>query len=102
MKRLTCGNGPEMTVTTVPEHTHRREWPARRVAAGALTAVLAAVTAVFAPHKASVARLWDMPLTVAGLGCIDAAFFTWHLMAGLLVLGASLIVLNELTAEDRA
>lgn len=52
------------------------------------------------PHQASIANLWNVPFTVAGLGCADYAAF--HVSAGLgwLVTGASLVLIEHLIADD--
>lgn len=59
-----------------------------------------AAAVALAPHRASLRRLADMPLAVAGTGCIDfAAFHVTHAL-GWLVLGASLWVVEHLIADD--
>lgn len=65
----------------------------------ALAAVLTAARAVLAPHRVSLAKLWDMPLAVLGTGCVDFAAFHWHVL-GWLVTGASLWIWNEILADD--
>lgn len=53
-----------------------------------------------APGAAPLARLAQMPLTLAGIGCIDAAAFVGDTIAGLVVTGLSLIGLEYLIADD--
>lgn len=48
---------------------------------------------------APVARLLEMPLMVAGLGCVDAGAFVGNEIAGLVVTGLSLIGLEYLIAD---
>ena len=45
-------------------------------------------------------RLAEIPLTVAGIGCIDAAAFEGGLIAGLVVTGLSLVGLEYLIADS--
>lgn len=49
---------------------------------------------------APVARLLEMPLMVAGLGCVDVGAFVGNEIAGLVVTGLSLIGLEYLIADD--
>jgi hypothetical protein len=53
-----------------------------------------------APAAAPLTRLAQMPLTLAGIGCIDAAAFVGDTIAGLVVTGLSLIGLEYLIADD--
>lgn len=62
-------------------------------------AVLAARTAV-RPHRTALRRLTDIPLTLAGLSCVDFAAFHLPHGWGWLVTGVSLIVLEHLIADD--
>lgn len=55
---------------------------------------------VLTPHKAALRRLADIPLTVAGLGCLDAAVWQWHGTAGLALLCPVLMYLEHLIADD--
>lgn len=55
---------------------------------------------LFAPAAAPLAKVAEIPLTVAGLGCIDAAAFVGTPIAGLVVTGLSLIGLEYLIADD--
>jgi hypothetical protein len=48
---------------------------------------------------APVRNLCQMPLTIVGAGCIDAAAFVGCTIAGLVVTGVSLIVLELLIAD---
>jgi hypothetical protein len=47
------------------------------------------------------ARVAEIPLTVAGLGCIDAAAFVGNTIAGLVVTGLSLIGLEYAIADEQ-
>jgi hypothetical protein len=71
-----------------------------RFAASVKASAAAAAGRVLTPHRASLRRLADIPLTVAGLGCIDAAAFTGNEIAGLVVTGFSLILTEHLIADD--
>lgn len=53
-----------------------------------------------APATPLLAKLAEIPLTVAGIGCIDAAAFVGDTIAGLVVTGLSLIGLEYLLADD--
>ena len=52
------------------------------------------------PHKAALANLLHMPLTVAGVSVIDFAAFHISHGWGFLVTGVSLIVLEHLIADE--
>lgn len=65
----------------------------------ALHAALAPLRFIVVPHRVALARLLDMPLAVAGTGCIDFAAFHFHVL-GWVVTGASLWVLEALIADD--
>jgi hypothetical protein len=56
-------------------------------------------SAVVTPHKASVRRLADRPLSVLGTGGIDFAAFHVNHGVGWLVLGVSLWVIEHLIAD---
>lgn len=62
--------------------------------------IASAAGKVLSPHKASLLRLTDIPLTVAGAGCIDAAAFAGNLIAGLVVTGITLILIEHAIADD--
>lgn len=88
---------PIVTVLAQPQRT-----PARigRVSRAAVTAVIGCVLAAVAPHRASLRRLADIPLTVAGAALFDASFFQLgSLFAGLIVTGISLVVLEQMIAD---
>lgn len=53
------------------------------------------------PHKAALANLKAIPLTVAGAGCVD--FSAFHLAHGWgwLVTGISLVLLEHIIADDQ-
>lgn len=71
-----------------------------RALAAALGVVQAVAIRSVTPHKASIARLADIPLTVAGIGCIDFAAFHYVHMLGWLVTGLSLVLLEHLIADE--
>ena len=62
----------------------------------------AGASAVVAPHKASLRRLADIPLSVAGTAGIDFAAFHISHGWGFLVTGASLFVLEHMIADPDA
>jgi len=92
-----------LALSAVPAHTHHRSpWlgPALRRAGGVLGVLLTAVKIAARPHKASLARLWDIPLTVLGVAGIDfAAFHAGHGW-GWLVTGVSLVVVENMIADE--
>ena len=53
------------------------------------------------PHRAALATLKDIPLTVAGIAGIDFAAFHYVHMIGWAVTGVSLIVLEHIIADDQ-
>ena len=59
-----------------------------------------AVRAVVAPHRASLARLWDIPLTVLGTAGIDFASFHVNHGVGFLVTGLSLLVIEHMISDS--
>jgi hypothetical protein len=63
------------------------------------SAVTKAAKAAVTPHKASLARLADMPLTVLGTGGVDFAAFHVAHGWGWLVTGVSLMVVEHLIAD---
>ena len=52
------------------------------------------------PHKAALANLKDMPLTVLGVAGVDFAAFHYVHMIGWLVTGISLIVVEHIIADE--
>ena len=72
----------------------------RRAVVAALGVVKAVAIGAVAPHKASLARLADIPLTVAGVGCIDFAAFHLGHGWGWLVTGLSLVLLEHVISDD--
>ena len=97
-----------MALSAVPAHTHHRPpWlgPVLRRLGGhggvVLGVLVAAVKIAAAPHKASLARLWDIPLTVMGAGCMDFAAFHLAHGWGWLVTGVSLVLVEHLIADER-
>lgn len=86
----------------VMAHDGARRMPPRILAV--LTVLMGVVMGVaqkaVAPHKASIANLKAIPLTVAGTGCIDfAAFHVGHGW-GWLVTGVSLVLLEHIIADS--
>jgi hypothetical protein len=72
-----------------------------RQLAGPIASVVAfVVTSGIKPHKASLKRLADMPLTVVGTGAVDFAAFHVAHGWGWLVTGVSLMVLEHLIADS--
>lgn len=55
---------------------------------------------IASPHRAALANLASIPLTVAGIGCVDAGVFVANTIAGLLVTGVSLILLEHAIADE--
>lgn len=72
----------------------------RRALSAAWSAASRAVSAVVAPHKASLVRLTEMPLVVLGTGLIDWSAFHVDQGVGLLVTGVSLWIVEHLIADD--
>jgi hypothetical protein len=56
--------------------------------------------AALTPHKASLARLADMPLAVIGTGLIDWSAFRVDQGVGLLATGISLWIVEHLIADS--
>lgn len=61
---------------------------------------VSAIRKALSPHRASLIRLAEMPLTVMGAGCIDAAAFAGDLIAGLVITGISLILVEHMIADE--
>lgn len=55
-----------------------------------------------APHKAALGRLWEMPLTLIGIGCVDYAAFLTDQPLGWLVTGLSAMGVEFLIADGDA
>lgn len=53
------------------------------------------------PHRAALANLKDMPLTVLGTGSVDFAAFHYVHMIGWLVTGVSLFVVEHVIADEK-
>ncbi len=69
--------------------------------------VTAAISTVYmlakllvSPHKAAFANLRSIPLTVAGVACIDYASFHLGSGWGWLVTGISLMIVEAMIADD--
>jgi hypothetical protein len=95
-----------LSTTTLPvaEHADYRQprvGPAvRRIGSVVSGVLLSVVRVVAAPHKASLARLWDIPLTVTGAGFVDFAAFHVAHGWGWLVTGLSLVVIEHLISDE--
>jgi hypothetical protein len=72
----------------------------RRTGSRLVTSLAAAAGKILSPHRASLAVLLSIPLTLAGAGCIDAAAFAGNTIAGLVVTGISLMWLESVIAAD--
>lgn len=81
---------------------HRRDSRVAAFFVTVFTTIMLTMKTTIAPHKASLANLKAIPLTVAGLGCIDFAAFHLAHGWGWLVTGISLILLEHMIAEDEA
>ncbi len=51
--------------------------------------------------KPVLANLASIPLTVAGTACIDIGVFTANVVAGWIVTGISLVILEHLLADEQ-
>lgn len=65
------------------------------------TAIRSAAVRAVSPHKAALANLASIPLTVAGAGCVDFAAFHYIHMIGWAVTGISLVVVEHLIADEQ-
>ncbi len=74
---------------------HLTRWA--RTVTGSVGAV---VSAVVTPHRASLTRLRDMPLSLAGTGLVDWAAFHLNTGVGLLATGLSLWLVEHLISDD--
>lgn len=78
--------------------------PRSRRTAAVTSVVFAAVVAglrrLVKPKSASLANLRKMPFSVAGLGCIDVGVFTASTVAGWIVTGLGLMVLEFMIADE--
>lgn len=77
-----------------------------RVRARAVLGILRSVVTIAAgaavtPHKAALSNLASMPLTLAGVACLDFAAFHYVHMIGWAVTGLSLVVLEHLIADEQ-
>ena len=61
---------------------------------------LTAVAARLSPAKPVWANLASIPLTVAGLGCVDTGVFLASSVAGWIVTGLSLVLLEHMIADE--
>lgn len=81
---------------SVPVVGRRLRGAARSVLRVAKAAVVKAAT----PHRAALANLKAIPLTVLGAVCVDFAAFHYIHMIGWVVTGVSLVVLEHLIADE--
>lgn len=87
-----------LTITVQRDPTGAGRLRARARAAGRRIRDLAVVVA--SPHKLAVSRLRDMPLFLAGTGCVDFAAFHWTHGIGWLVTGLSLVLIEHVAADE--
>jgi hypothetical protein len=77
---------------------------ARHSRARVLTAVRLAVTGIavraITPHRAALANLRSIPLTLAGAGCIDFAAYHIGHGWGWLITGISLVLIEHVIADE--
>jgi hypothetical protein len=83
-------------VVAVPVARHARHLGAFRVPA----VVAGFAGRLIRPARSVLANAAQIPLTIAGLGCIDAGVFTVSLTAGLIATGLTLIGLEHLIADE--
>ena len=72
----------------------------RGLAASAGSAVRFIATAAVKPHRAALANLKAIPLTVAGTACMDFAAFHIAHGWGWLATGVSLVIIEHLIADE--
>ncbi len=70
------------------------------LAASLLGTLVSLGVRVVSPHRVSLANLASIPLTVAGIGCVDYAAFHLGSGWGWLVTGLSLILLEHMIADE--
>ena len=85
-----------MTEAAFPVHGRSFGVPVRR----AVSAVSRLGKALVSPHKASLSRLAEMPLTVLGTAGIDFAAFHLAHGWGWLATGVSLLVVEHMIADS--
>jgi hypothetical protein len=68
--------------------------------ATARRSAVAVVLKVMLPATPALKNLAHYPLALMGFGCIDAAFITWHLFAGLIAVGVSLFLVEARIADE--
>jgi hypothetical protein len=92
-----------MAITVIPDHVHRRAprlGPAtRKLGQAAASAIFSAGRYVVAPHRASLKRLTEIPLTVLSFSAGDFAAFHVAHGWGWLAIGVSLFVLEHIIAD---
>lgn len=64
-------------------------------------AVAATTARLVRPHRAALANLASIPLTVIGAACIDIGVFTASVIAGWIITGLSLVLLEHLIADEQ-
>lgn len=68
----------------------------RAIGRSAVSAAARAIT----PAKPVLKNAAQIPLTLAGLGCVDAAFYRWALIPGLLATGITLILVEHMLSTE--
>lgn len=81
-------------------HRPSRTRRIRAILAGVAGVLTLVAGKALTPHRASLTRLAQIPLTVAGVGCVDYSAFHWASGWGWLVTGLSLVLLEHLIADD--
>jgi hypothetical protein len=77
-------------------------WKAARThVAGQLRKLRKAAVRVLQPAKPVLANAASIPLTIAGIGCIDAGISLFSFRIGLIVTGLSLMWLEHLIADEQ-
>ena len=83
-------------MATAPVALHARpRWMSR-----ASTAAAGLAGRLLSPHRAALSNLVSIPLTTFGLAAIDVGVFYASTIAGWIVTGISLIVLEHLIADE--
>lgn len=75
-------------------------WRIKQRAILAFLALRSVAVVVLNPPKAAVSKLADIPLTVAGLACVDFAAFHLAHGWGWLVTGLSLLLLEFMASDE--
>lgn len=90
-----------MSISITIDRPERRDaGRIRKRAAAVKILLIGLVITTITPHKASLARLADMPLTAIGAVCIDFAGFHLGHGWGWLITGLSLLIVEHMIADD--